>query len=59
MSNQKMYQDMEEHLVCIDLGSGFARTYAYVASSGEEAIEMAMNDFPEGRDYIIVYPGVD
>ena len=50
---------MEEHLVCIDLGSGFARTCAYTASSGEEAIEMAMNDFPEGRDYIIVYPGVD
>lgn len=50
---------MEEHLVCIDLGSGFARTYVYTAPSAEEAIEMAMNDFPKRWDYIIVYPGVD
>lgn len=44
---------MEEYHVCIDFG-GRARTFLFVASTPEEAIKMAIKEFPQGRDFIII-----
>lgn len=49
---------MNEYVVCIDLG-GRARNYLIEATSAEEAINIAMKEHPEGRDFIIYDPHID
>ena len=49
---------MEKYHVCIDFG-GWARTYLFTAASPEEAIAMAVKEFPKGRDFIIIHPDDD
>lgn len=46
---------MNEYIVCIDFG-GRARNYPIKAMSEEEAINIAMQEHPDGRDFIIYNP---